>query len=204
MKSALKILDGIDKSLESEHKWIAAEYSYFKDMVDELNDITPLLEQLDGAGAKFDWRKMRQDLRQASRAERRVDRAEKNLEKDVESLLDLLPQRFKDQMIKLRGNAQIAARELLKQASLFRGEVRGQVDKMGVDIDILISLIEKSKKQTDRGVIEAEEFAVRRRINENVQNILIRVKNTIEWIQSLGSSIETMQRLEREIKSLAV
>jgi DNA repair ATPase RecN len=190
-----KELDIVGKDLETLHKWLAAEYRYFNEMREDLQDILQKLENI--KQAKGEYRDARRDLSYASRSERRVNQTEQRLEKDLTKLKKILPQEYKDQIEDVQEKLVIAARQLIKQASLFRGYVKDHFNELGALIDVL-----KSEQKSDAPNLNKVR-QLKTQITTSTNELITRVKISIEWIRSLSTSVVNMQKIEQKLEQLA-
>lgn len=162
------------EEIENVTEWVASEFRYLKEMKEGLEGLKKNIE--DPKKEKALAKGLSKSFRYAGRSERRIIRYFNRLLKKMEGLKEIIPPDQKSQLEKLETNMDVAAKKILKEASLFVGKIKEDINDLRVQIDLLI------KKPGDEKIIK--------NINDLIADLNGRIEETTKWTASLSASLE--------------
>ncbi len=186
--------DIVEKNLdkiEDVSKWVASEFKYLKEVKGVLNQLKKNIsdpEKEESLAKALSGR-----FRHAGRSERRINRFFKRLLKKTNELKEILPSGQKSDLEKLETNMDIAAKKIIKEASVFVGKIKDDIGNLKVQISLL------KREPSDKKVIT--------NLNNLIADLTARTDETIKWLSSLSTSLENtknfLTRLQESAKMAA-
>ena len=186
----IKAVERLGKSTETAIGFSAAEFKYVKELMADLDRIKT--ESPDKASR--DLRQGLRLLRWVGRGERRVDRAERRILEELEELNKILPADLKRKADRLIQEVKIVEGQVLKKASMFRGNVRKELLELRTEEDLAEHYAKSSGTELER---------VKGYISQLVEKTKAEVQQLRKWIESTEAVLRESERFYQQLMKLS-
>jgi hypothetical protein len=180
-------LEELKEDVEKTIGRVAAEYSYARDLQNQLKNI----ENEEPDKALRDVKKGLRILRWVGRSERRVDQSEKAIIKELKALGKIIPENLKDEEERLLKQLEVAEKKLVKAASIFTGDLKKE----------LLAI------QTNEQLLEKLEKDEENKIHQNLQRLFreaeMGIAELIKWIKGTEAILEKIEGFEQRLERMA-
>jgi hypothetical protein len=173
------VLEKAEKATANAIKWVAAEFSFFRDARDDIREVKNNPSQ---GGNKI--RKARSDFRYGSRSEFRAEREEEKVEASLKELAGKVPPNLKSAILSAEHRIEVEVNQLIKFSSRYTGHMREKIDSLAVQVELL----EKGKGNVE--IVERE-----------AQELIDKLNDVIEWIEALLIDLKKAKNVEDRIES---
>jgi len=183
----MSILKKTDKDAHNAIKWVAGEYKYivdFQNLLDNLKDDIDNLKH-----GKKDVKKTREILKQIGWCERKAKKYEEELDKDLKNLLNKLPADLRQECENIEKNLRIAMDSILKNTSMYVGELKKMVKGIEIQIDLL----------SEYGSNRDQRNAIYDRIDEIINIIKNKVSQLKMWVSSMSKDLKQAEKFEMQL-----
>lgn len=172
----------LTKEVEHAIKWLAAEFKFLKKLHEDLEKIE-----------KEELKEQEKDLKKDLRVVRYIGRAERRAEKDIKDILEEIKKAEKEETTheklgKIFKEIEVPAAQLLKEGSLYVGNLRGQIKTIRTDA----ALAKKYPKEETRAAIQKE-----------INNLESKVIRLLDWIATLEVGLKKAESFLEEQKKKA-
>lgn len=186
----LKELKDLREDTKRAKDWVAAEFSYAKDLQVQLKEI----EKSDVGVAQKRIRSGLKILRWVGRGERRADRYEKRVMEELKKLENLLPKALKDEEEDLSRELEVVEAKLVRAASIFTGDLRKELLDLKTDEQLLEHLQKKNPHEADKIKILLQQLAQKARQG---------VDELIKWIGATEAVLKKIEGFEAKLEKLS-
>ncbi|MBI4980552.1 hypothetical protein HZC30_03290 [Candidatus Woesearchaeota archaeon] len=186
----LKELKNLKKDTERAKDWVAAEFSYAKNLQVKLKDI----EKLETSQAEKNIRSGLKILRWVGRGERRADRYERRVMDELKKLGNILPKTLKDEEEDLSKELDVVEAKLVKAASIFTGDLRGELLELETDEQLLAHLQKKKPQEADK---------IKRLLHQLVEKTENEVDDLMKWIGTTEAVLKKIEGFEAKLEKLS-
>jgi hypothetical protein len=181
-------VEHLKKDVERAVGRVAAEYSYAKDLEEDLKKI----ESDTADDAIKDAKKGLKILRWIGRGERRAHRSEMKIIDELKALGNILPDKLKEQEEKLLQELVIADGKLVKAASMYTGDLRKELIDIQTDEQLLKRLEEKGDGEKVKQDLQ--------RLFKDAERI---VTDLIKWIRGTEVILKNIEGFERVLEKIS-
>ncbi|MEK6938937.1 MAG: hypothetical protein AABX04_07910 [Nanoarchaeota archaeon] len=186
----IKAVEGLGKSTKTATEFSAADFKFVKELIVDLDRIKT--EAPDKASR--DLRQGLRLLRWVGRGERKVDRAERRILEELEELDKILPTDLKREAEQLYQQMKIVEGQVLKKASLFRGNVKKEFSELKTEEDLARRYAEKGGEELAR---------VKKYIVQLVEQTKDEVQRLRKWIESTEAVLRESEQFYEELMKLS-
>jgi len=183
----VKELEELKEDVEKAIGRVAAEYSYARDLQNQLKSI----ENEEPDKALRDVKKGLRILRWVGRAERKADQSEREIIKELKALGKIIPENLKEEEERLLEQLEVAEKKLVKAASIFTGDLRKE----------LLAI------QTNEQLLKKLEKDEEGRIHQNLQKLFreaeMGIAQLIKWIKATEAILKKIEGFEQGLERMA-
>lgn len=180
----IKVLKKLETDTEHAIDWLAAEYGYAKKLIDDLERI----RKEEPKSAVRDLRRSFRIYRWLGRGERKINRFENRILEELEELGKILPPEMQGTAKNLKKQLEVTKAYMVKNFSLFTGEMRDELTQIKTEEQLLEKLKENEK--------------LRMGLEKNFQEITREIKELEKWIASAQAILTQIESFEKKLKKM--